>query len=206
METRIEKCKLQDARWKNSKEKEVIRMKRLIGLGLAILLVCGLSAVSFAATTRDVTINVTPLVEEAFTIVPAVINLGSVDVGVDVSTGNVTPLVITTTGTVTLGYDKKVTGITGWTVGELGMNVCMLKAAAQNDAPTTDQWGTVTDLEFDTIVVGYNVLTSTTPAAQLILDEGASTNLWFMLDMPTSVSGAGTGVQTIDVTIKGTAQ
>ena len=181
-------------------------MKRLIGLGLAILLVCGLSAVSFAATTRDVTINVTPLVEEAFTIVPAVINLGSVDVGVDVSTGNVTPLVITTTGTVTLGYDKKVTGITGWTVGELGMNVCMLKAAAQNDAPTTDQWGTVTDLEFDTIVVGYNVLTSTTPAAQLILDEGASTNLWFMLDMPTSVSGAGTGVQTIDVTIKGTAQ
>ena len=205
METKIAKCKLQNARCKNSKEKEVIGMKRLIGLGLAILLVCGLSAVSFAQATRDVTIYVTPLVEEAFTILPNEIQLGSVDVGVDVSTGNVTPLVITTTGTVTLSYEKQVTIATGWTVGTPGMNVCMLKAAAQNDAPTTDQWGDVTQLEF--LTSGYNNLVSTTtPTLPLVLDEGASTNLWFMLDMPESVTGgAGRGDQTITVTIKGTS-
>ena len=186
---------------KNLKEKEVIGMKRLIGLGLAILLVCGLSAVSFADVTRDVTITVTPVVGEAFTIVPNTIDLGSVELGV--STGNVSGLVITTTGTVTLAYEKEVTSITGWTVGTLAKNVCMLKAAAQNDAPTTTQWDTVSQLEFQT--TGYNVLTSTVPA-QLILDQDAYTNLWFMLDMPPSVDGTGAGDQTIAVTIKGIPQ
>jgi hypothetical protein len=199
MEIKIAKCKLQNARCKNSKEKEVIRMKRLIGLGLAILLVCGLSVVSFAGfTTRDVTITVTPVVEEAFTIVPNTIALGTVDVGV--STGNVTALIITSTGTVTLTFEKTVASITSWTLGTPDKDVFMLKAAAQASVP--GDWDTESALEFDTTPTTYNDLTNDA-AGQLSLDKGASENLWFMLDMPTSV-GSGTP-QTITVTIKGTS-
>ena len=203
METRIGNWKLQNARWKNSKGKEVIGMKRLIGLGLAILLVCGLSVVSFAgSTTRDVTITVAPVVEEAFTIVPDTIGLGTVEVGV--STGNVTALVITSTGTVTLTFEKTVWSITGgsghdWTMADpAAKDAFLLHAQAQAGA------GAWTDdsVEFSTILQTYNNLTNAT-GTQLSLDKDASENLWFMLDMPTSVSYGDS--QTIVVRIKGTS-
>ncbi len=198
METKIAKCKLQNARCKNSKEKEVIRMKRLIGLGLAILLVCGLSVVSFAGeTTRDVTITVAPVVEEAFTIVPNSIALGTVDVGV--STGNVSALVITSTGTITLTFTKTVASITSWTLGDPAKDVFMLKAQAQD---TVGAWANE-GVKFSTTTTTYNDLTAADGTSQLSLDEGVPENLWFMLDMPTSV-GSDTP-QTITVTIKGTS-
>ena len=177
-------------------------MKRLIGLGLAILLVCGLSVVSFAGeTTRDVTITVAPVVEEAFTIVPNTIDLGTVDV--NTSTGNVTALVITSTGTVTLTFEKTVWSITAtnpWTLGAPAKDVFMLKAAAQASVP--GDWDTESALEFDTTTTTYNNLTDDA-AGQLSLDKGANQNLWFMLDMPTSV-GHGDS-QEILVRIKGTS-
>ena len=174
-------------------------MKRLIGLGLAILLVCGLSVVSFAGeTTRNVTITVAPVVEEAFTIVPDSIALGTVDVGV--STGNVTALVITSTGTITLTFTKTVASITSWTLGTPAKDVFMLKAAAQSSTP-----GDWTDpaVKFSTTTATYNDLTDAGGTGPLSLDKGVPENLWFMLDMPTSV-GSDTP-QTITVTIKGTS-
>jgi len=179
-------------------------MKRLIGLGLAILLVCGLSVVSFAGdTTRDVTITVAPVVEEAFTIVPNTIDLGTVEVGV--STGNVSALVITSTGTATLTFTKTVWSITAtnpWTLGAPAKDVFRLKALADTSALTP--WGSgVTTGQFDTTLQTYNDLTANDGSTQLSLDKDAGQNLWFMLDMPTSV-GHGDS-QEILVRIKGTS-
>jgi len=201
MGTRIGNCKWEKARCKNSKGKEVIRMKRLIGLGLGILLVCGLSVVSFAGeTTQNVTITVAPVVSEAFTITPNTVALGTVNV--NVSTGNVTGLVIENTGTVTLTFTKTVASITSWTLGAPAKDVCRLKALADTSALTP--WdSTVTTGQFSTTLGTYNDLTANDGSTQLSLDKGATKNLWFMLDMPTSV-GAGTS-QTITVTIKGTS-
>ena len=206
METRIEDCKLQNARCKNSKEKEVIRMKRLIGLGLAILLVCGLSVVSFAgeADPQDVIITVTPVTAEAFTIIPGTINLGIVDVGE--STGNVTALEIKNTGNITLTFTKTVETIAGsathpWTMADpAGEDTFLLHAQAQATSP-----GAWTDdaVEFSTTLTTYNDLTNAT-ATQLSLDKDETEDLWFMLDMPTSVSYSDT--QTITARIKGTSE
>ena len=175
-------------------------MKRLIGLGLAILLVCGLSVVSFAGeTTQNVTITVAPVVSEAFTITPAAIDLGIVDV--NTSTGNVSGLVIENTGTITLTFTKTVASITSWTLGAPAKDVFRLKALADTSALTP--WGSgVTTGEFAAVLT-YNDLTENTGSTQLSLDKGDTENLWFMLDMPTSV-GSGTS-QTITVTIKGTS-
>jgi len=203
METKIEKCKLQNARCKNSKEKEVIGMKRLIGLGLAILLVCGLSVVSFADIyEQNVTITVAPVVTEAFTIDPNTINLGEVDV--DTSTGNVSGLTILNTGTITLTFMKKVTSITSgnaWELGAPAKDVFRLKALA--DTVALDPWGSgVLTGEF-AAVGNYDDLKDNLETAPLSLDVGLSQNLWFMLDMPTSVGYPDS--QEILVTIKGTS-
>ena len=206
MKTKIAKCKMQIAGCKNSKEKGVIRMKRLIGLGLAILLVCGLGVVSFAAeVTQDVTITVTPVTAEAFTITPSTITLGTVDVGV--STGNVSALVIENTGNITLTFTKTVQSITGsaahdWTMADpAAANTFLLHAQAQAAA------GVWTDdaVEFSTTTVTYNNLTDAS-GVQLSLDSEITTteNLWFMLDMPTSVDYSDT--QTIMARIKGTSE
>ncbi len=205
METKIAKCKLQNARCKNSKEKEVIGMKRLIGLGLGILLVCGLSVVSFAGTyEQDVTITVAPVVAEAFTIDPNTINLG--EVAVDTSTGNVTGLDILNTGTITLTFMKKVTSIVpsdthAWTLGAPAKGVFRLKALA--DTVALDPWGSaVLTGEFEPVGT-YDDLTDNLETTPLSLDVGLSQKLWFMLDMPTSVGYPDS--QTITVTIKGTS-
>lgn len=176
-------------------------MKRLIGLGLAILLVCGLSVVSFAGeTTQNVTITVAPVVTEAFTITPNTIALGTV--AVNVSTGNVSALVIENTGTITLTFTKTVASITSWTLGAPAKDVFRLKALA--DASALTPWGSaVTTGQFETTLTTYNNLTANNGSTQLSLDKAATQNLWFMLDMPTSV-GSGTS-QTITVTIKGTS-
>jgi hypothetical protein len=204
MKTRIEDCKLQNARCKNSKEKGVIRMKRLIGLGLAILLVCGLSVVSFAAeVTQDVTITVTPVTAEAFTITPGTIALGTVGVGV--STGNVSALVIENTGNITLTFTKTVESISGsathaWTMADpAAADTFLLHAQVQ---ASTGVW-TNDAVEFSTTTITYNNLTNAS-AVQLSLAKDATQNLWFMLDMPTSVSYSDT--QTITARIKGTSQ
>jgi len=204
METRIENCKLQKARCKNSREKEMIRMKRLIGLGLGILLVCGLSVVSFAVeVTQDVTITVTPVTAEAFTITPSTITLGTVGVGV--STGNVTALEIKNTGSITLTFTKTVESISGsaghaWTMADPATaDKFLLHAQAQASA------GVWTDdaVEFSTTTITYNNLTNAS-AVQLSLAKDATQNLWFMLDMPTSVGYSDT--QTITARIKGSSQ
>ena len=202
METRIEDCKMQNARCKNSKEKEVIRMKRLIGLGLAILLVCGLSVVSFATdVTQDVTITVAPITNEAFTITPNSFDLGTVGVGV--STGNVSALVIQNTGSITLTFQKTVWSITSgnaWTMADpAAANTFLLHAQAQAGAA-----GVWTDpaVEFSTTTTTYNNLTDAT-ATQLSLDMSATEDLWFMLDMPTSITYSDS--QSIVARIKGTS-
>ncbi len=177
-------------------------MKRLIGLGLAILLVCGLSVVSFATdVTQDVTITVAPITNEAFTITPTqAIDLGTVGVGV--STGNVSALVITNTGSITLTFQKTVWSITAtnaWTMADpAAANTFLLHAQAQGTA------GAWTDdaVEFSLTPQTYNDLTDAS-ATQLSLDMSATQNLWFMLDMPTSISWADS--QSIVVTIKGTS-
>jgi len=206
MERRTEDYKMQNARRKNSKEKGVIRMKRLIGLGLAILLVCGLGVVSFAgeATPVDVKITVTPVTAEAFTITPSTITLGTVDVGV--STGNVSALVIENTGNILLTFTKTVQSITGsaahaWTMSDpAAANTFLLHAQAQAAAGV---W-TNDAVEFSTTTVTYNNLTDAS-GVQLSLDSEVTTteNLWFMLDMPTSVDYSDT--QTIMARIKGTS-
>lgn len=185
-------------------------MKRLIGLGLAILLVCGLSVVSFAEVevTRDVVITVTPVTAEAFTIIPGTINLGIVDV--DRSTGNVTGLDIKNTGNITLTFTKTVQSISGsamhpWTMADpTAPDKFLLKAAAQGTAPS--DWDAQTALKFDVGTENYNELTddATPTAAQLSLDKEATQKLWFMLDMPTAVSYS--DEQTITARIKGTSE
>jgi len=179
-------------------------MKRLIGLGLAILLVCGLGVVSFAAeVTQDVKITVTPVTAEAFTITPSTITLGTVDVGV--STGNVSALVIENTGNITLKFEKTVQSISGsaghaWTMADPATaNAFLLHAQAQ---ATAGAW-TDDAVEFSTTTLTYNNLTNAS-AVQLSLDKDATENLWFMLDMPTSVDYSDT--QTIMARIKGTSE
>jgi hypothetical protein len=205
MERRIEKCKLEKARWKNSKEKGVIGMKRLIGLGLAILLVCGLSVVSFAGeVTQDVTITVAPVTAEAFTITPGTIALGTVGVGV--STGNVSALEIENTGNITLTFTKTVQSISGssghaWTMADPAeANKFLLKAQAQSAAGVWTNAG----VKFSTTTITYNDLTAADGTTQLSLDKDATENLWFMLDMPTSVDYSDS--QTITARIKGTSE
>ncbi len=180
-------------------------MKRLIGLGLAILLVCGLSVVSFATdVTQDVTITVAPITNEAFTIAPNSFDLGTVGVGV--STGNVSALVITNTGSITLTFQKTVWSVTGsptpanaWTMADpAAAGTFLLHAQAQG---TVGVWS-ADEVEFSLTLQTYNDLTDAT-ASQLSLDKAATQNLWFMLDMPASISWSDS--QSIVVTIKGTS-
>ena len=193
-----------NGRCKNSKGKGVIGMKRLIGLGLAILVVCGLGVVSFAAeVTQDVYITVSPITAEAFTITPSTITLGSVDVGV--STGNVSALSIQNTGNITLKFQKTVWSIAGsaghaWTMADpVAKDKFLLKAQAQ---ATAGAW-TDASVKFSITAQTYNNLTNAT-GTQLSLDKSASENLWFMLDMPTAVSYADS--QTITARIKGISE
>lgn len=180
-------------------------MKRLIGLGLAILLVCGLGVVSFAAeVTQDVTITVAPVTAEAFTITPSTITLGNVNVGV--STGNVSALVIENTGNITLKFEKTVQSIVGdptyaWTMADpVAKDAFLLKAQAQSAAGVWTNAG----VKFSTTTATYNDLTAENGTTQLSLDKDATENLWFMLDMPTEVGHPDS--QTITARIKGISE
>jgi len=179
-------------------------MKTLSKL-LMVLAVVGLVGVAnvwgVETSTQTVTITVTPVVTTAFTIDPATIALGNVDVGI--STGNVSALEIENTGGITLTFEKTVMSMTNWTLGAPAKDVCKLQAAAQENVPS--DWSTaISSVTFSTSLTVYNDLTDDTNGTQLSLDSTGTENLWFNLDMPTDVSAA--VEETITVRIKGTSQ
>ena len=179
--------------------------KKLVVLASLMLVFLAGRALAVESSTQNVTITVAPVVDAVFTIDPNVIELGNVELGQ--STGNVTALEIENLGNSSLQFDKTVwTDAAGWELtADQGHNEYVLSAAAQASAP--GDWSAA-GLMFDTTPQDYNPLTNDEDA-QLNLDpEGVgdhTANLWFMLDMPTSVGGAGTESQTITVRIRGSS-
>ncbi len=183
----------------------MLRKKLLVMVAAMLVFAAGRAAAEIQSSTQNVTITVTPVVTANFTISPDLISLGNVDVGE--STGNVTALTIANQGNVDLKFEKTVWDITSagdpWTMGTPGNNVFRLSAVAQASVP--DNWDVVgSSAVFITTKEEYNDLTDESDD-QLVLaptgESGASENLWFNLEMPTSVGH--TQQQTITVRIKG---
>ncbi|MFC2061141.1 hypothetical protein ACFLUV_01360, partial [Elusimicrobiota bacterium] len=169
----------------------------------ALMLVAAGAALAVDTSTQNVTITVTPVVNTVFTISPASISLGNVDI--NTSTGNVTELVLENTGDVTLTFEKTVMTMTNWTLGTPDKDVCRLQAAAQAAVPA--DWGVaVSSVTFDTTLTNYNDLTDGVAGdgIPISLDKDETENLWFNLDMPTGVTAA--VQETITARIKGTSQ
>ncbi len=96
-ELRIENSELRKE--KKSKEKEVRKMRRLIGLGIGILLVGVLSSALFA-WGDGFTLTITPTGDRGVVIDSSTVNLSLGDIGVGTSTRTVSAISVISTGTV----------------------------------------------------------------------------------------------------------
>ena len=188
-----------NGRWqKNSKEKGVIGMKRIIGLGLAILLVTGVGSVAFAATTDTVDILVTPVVTASLVISPDTYDFGNMDVSV--SSNSATALTLTNDGNIDIKVQKKISdedygpGDGYWVADSTNTTkdhyvlYCGTAAARVDVGNFAD--GTLLGAEAaETYLTGSGSPTNTVDDGVVVpATTGNTVDLWFKLTMPTSVT------------------
>ena len=187
-----------NGRWqKNSKEKGVIGMKRIIGLGLVILLVTGVGSVVFAATTDTVDILVTPVVTASLVISPDTYDFGNMDVSV--SSNSATALTLTNDGNIDIKVQKKISdedvGGDGYWVADTANTtkdhyVLYCGTAAARVDVGNFAAGTLLGAETaETYLTGSGSPTNTVDDGVVVpATTGNTVDLWFKLTMPTSVT------------------
>ena len=184
-----------EGRWqRKSNGKGVMGMKRLIGLGLVILLVAGVSAV-FAADTKDVDILVKPVVISALEISPAQYDFGNMDVSV--SSNSATALTLSNNGDIDFKVKKKISdedvaGDGKWTADttNAAKDHYVLYCGTATARVGVDNFaaGTLLGAEAaETYLTGAGSATSG-EADGVVVPTTGSADLWFKLTMPTSVS------------------
>lgn len=178
------------------------RMKWLLMAGVVGLFGMGKAQ---AAASVDGTVTVTPVATVNLALAPTTYAFGNVDVGVGISTVAVSSITLSNTGSVSVTIDKRITDESspaGWTAGTAAaQNTYVLYVATSTFQPNPGGF-TAGDHRFGLLnaVTSLDGLGGSTPTIGI---AGAA-DLWFKLDMPTSV--ANQTARTITVRFTGTAQ
>ena len=169
-------------------------MKRLIGLGLVILLVAGVSVV-FAADTKDINILVTPVVISALDISPAEYDFENMDV--NVSSNSATELTLSNNGDIDFKVKKKISdedvgGDENWTADTTNTTkdhyVLYCGTATVRVGVDNFAGGTLLGIENnETYLTGAGSATSE-EADGVVVPTTGNVDLWFKLTMPQSVT------------------
>ena len=167
--------------------------------------VVSVAAVSNAGTTyRSVDLVVTPIVTEALTASPTYYNFGALNV--ETSSNSASAIVLQNTGGVGITLEKAVSADGAWDVTQSSAVTDGFDLWAQCNAtrPNMNTFTTGNTHNFnETALNTYNNLT-TNAGAQVSLTPTSTANMWFMIDMPKSVTV--TDAQTITVSIKAIGQ
>jgi len=182
----------------NFRQRRISLGLRLVCLVVGLGLIGSLVGYGYAADTADVTLTVTPIVVAALTISPTTYAYGNLDLAI--SSVSASGLTITNTGGVGIKLEKTITDDGGWTLASTTgvINEFVLWGMTNVSRPVVDDF-----TGGHKFALSYNNLTDSV-GTQQTLSPTNTANLWFRLDMPTSVSsGAG---QTITVRVRATAQ
>jgi hypothetical protein len=180
-------------------------MKKLVSW-LVGLLVVSLVSYGYAVDTEDVTLTVTPLYTEAITVTPGSYAYGSLNLSI--SSVSASALEIANTGTVGVSLERTVTNDgADWTIATSTGNTSefvlwAMTNATRPNAASDFTTGNGHRFSATTGDPGYGNLTNSGGTQQTLGISGTA-NLWFRLDMPTSVSNS--NQQTITVRIRATA-
>jgi len=157
---------------------------------LALLSLGWQSVVRADLTAYDeMMITVTPVADVSLTLDTTYYSFGNVSV--NTSTSSITPLQLSNNGEISVTVDKRIhtqSDPAGWTAStSTGFDAYVLYVATATVQPSLSSFGVATRLGAQGNVTA---LTGTSGSSFTMLPEGASStaNLWFRLDMPTSVS------------------
>ena len=171
----------------------------VLGIGMGLL---GMNRAQ-AANPVDGTITVTPVATVSLALAPTTYAFGSVDV--NVSTVSVSSITLTNNGSVSVTVDKRIqteSSPAGWTAGTAaGADTYVLYVATSTFQPNPGGFAAGTHrFGAQANVTNLNGLGGNQPT---IAPAGVA-DLWFKLDMPTSVTSQ--AARTITVRFTGTAQ
>ncbi len=211
METQIENFKLQIAKWKNSKEKGVSKMKKLIGLGIGALMVLSLGQVAFAGTA-EVDVYVTPgAISTTLTALTTYYYFGTVDLSV--SSNSATAITLDNDGNVDVTLTKTIADKdAGGTVvlvndSPTAINEFRLRCVEKESKATLETDFANADCDFSTAEGTPNNLVDTTDTqSDLAADgqAGETCDIWFQIDMPPQVDTS--AERKFDLTFTSTAK
>jgi hypothetical protein len=183
------------------------RKSWIFGGWRALLLALALTAPArlLAAGTEDLTITVTPVAEVSLDLSATTYAFGPIDV--NTSTHTATPLTLTNHGGVTVTVDKQIqaqSDPSGWVAATTpGADQYVLYVATAAARPALGDFSAATQFGAQGVV---SPLTGTTGVQPTLPPTGAgqSVDLWFRLDMPSTVSTL--TPRTITVRFTATAQ
>ena len=187
----------------NFRQRRISLGLRLVCLVVGLGLIGSLVGYGYAADTADVTLTVTPIVVAALTISPTTYAYGNLDLAI--SSVSASGLTITNSGSVGIKLEKTVTDDGAWILADATGQIdrFVLWSMTNPGRPASGDFTSLNTHNFSTTLTEYNNLTDSA-GTQQTLSPTNTANLWFRLDMPTSVSsGAG---QTITVRVRATAQ
>lgn len=180
-----------------------IKQKLLLGLGCLALA----PWTRAANTPIDATITVTPVANVSLAISPTTYAFGNLDV--NTSSFSATKLTLSNNGEVDVTVDKRITAESspaGWTAGTAaGADTYVLYAATATARPQLTDFSTANH-RFGALnnVTALKGLGGSTPVVNTSGGALPSVDLWFRLDMPTTVSAQTS--RTITVRFTGTGQ
>jgi hypothetical protein len=181
--------------------------KKLVCLLVGLGLVGSLIGYGFASATDDVTISVTPIVSEAILVDPNSYAYGNLDLGISSVSASV--IVTSNTGSVGVNLDMTVNDDgTDWTIATSTGVVDRFVLWAMTNATRPEVTDFKSGHKFSANVGEYGNLFQLNGTTQQALGPSGTAsgtaNLWFRLDMPTSVTK--NDAQSIIVRIRATAQ
>jgi hypothetical protein len=181
----------------------LVWIKRLLVLGLLTL--GALRPALALTTTQDATITVTPVADVTLTLNTTTYAFGSVSV--NSSTSSITALRLTNSGQVNVTVDKRIatqSNPVGWTAGTTpGLDTYVIYCATSTAQLSLSSFGAATQFGIQGNVTPLTGPGGTSPIMPT-QGTGSFEDLWFRLDMPTTVSSIVS--RSITVRFTGTAQ
>jgi hypothetical protein len=193
-------------RFNNLKETAMKNIKQKLLITLFIIGACG--GASWATNTpADATITVTPIANVSLSLNTTFYDFGAF--AVNTSTNSGTKLTLSNNGQVDVTVDKRITNQSnpvGWTAGtSAGLDTYALYVATSTTRPLLTDYSTGNH-QFGILsnVTALKGLGGSTPVITNPAGALPSVDLWFKLDMPTTVSSQ--VARAITVRFTGTAQ
>ena len=175
-------------------------MSRKMLVGLCVLV---FGSVVFAATTQNVTLNVTPAgMGYDITVDDNAIEFG--EVGLALSSAPVQKVIITNAGTADIKLSKTITDDAAWILAEStgAANECVVWCLDQEAYPNVAGFAGasygVSHSSFSTTLSQESTLKDSA-GTQTTLAPGIGATTWYRIDIPNTVSGGGSGAQAIVV-------